>query len=55
MLLKRFTLEQRKVWKRRAVTHDIENEVHVLNLKGFINPQINKYYWSGMAGRGEPL
>jgi len=32
-----------------------ENEIYTLSLKGFINPQINKYYYSGVAGRGEPF
>lgn len=31
--------------KRSHVTHEMKKEIHMLNLKGFIDPQIDKEVW----------
>lgn len=37
------------------MTHEIKKEIHMLNFKGFMNPQIKKYNYCGLAVRGEPF
>lgn len=34
------------------MTHEMKKEIHMLNFKDFINPQINKYNYCGLAVRG---